>query len=57
MSSREVPPSYWVGRAIVVVALAGALYLIWSTVALTWAATVDRWLGGVADWTGDFGIW
>jgi hypothetical protein len=57
MSGRHVPPSYWLGRAIVVVALAGTLYLIWSTVALTWPATADRWLDGVADWTGDFGLW
>lgn len=57
MNGRGIPPSYWLGRAIVIVVLVGTLFLIWSAFAVVWLGTANRWLHGVADWTGDLGLW
>lgn len=51
MSDPKLPVSYWLARAILLIAIFGVAYLLWSSLVVHWLNTADGWIAEFEDWT------
>lgn len=46
----RIPVTYWIGRAVMLTAVAASGYLLWIFVVVRLLAVVDGWISEVSDW-------
>ena len=49
----RIPPSYRLGRAAILAAVAVAAYLMWTFVVVDLLTATDAWIADVNDWADD----